>query len=139
MTSGLNFNLTNYGTPRLLANEVSQAITPLIGGCVLKKKNKMRTDVFRRQADRHTQDKGRGVASIFFSCKIRWNCLGSDSFTKQRRSIHGLNCHSFNFFKLLNSSLKTKTELYNSLFCAVVVCLTSFFVRRTLAHHAEFN
>ena len=112
---------------------------PINRGMCLKKKKQDENRCFWRQADRHTQDKGRGVASIFLSCKIRWNCLGSDSFTKQSRSIHGLNCHSFNFFKLLNSSLKTKTELYNSLFCAVVVCLTSFFVRRTLAHHAEFN
>ena len=89
------------------------------------KKKKDENRCLWRQADRHTQDKGRGVASIFFSCKICWNCLGSDFFQEEKKN--GLNCHSFNFFKLLNSSLKTKTELYNSLFCAVVVCLTSFF------------
>ena len=113
---------------------------PINRGMCLRKKKQDENRCFWRQADRHTQDKGRGVASIFFfHIKYAGTAWDQISFRKKRRSIHGMNCQSFNFFKLLNSSLKTKTELHNCLFCAVVVCLTSFFVRRTRAHHAEFN
>lgn len=100
----------------------------------------MKTDVFgARLTGIHKIKEEESHQFFFFHIKYAGTAWDQISFRKKRRSIHGLNCHSLNFFKLLNSSLKTKTELHNSLFCAVVVCLTSFFVRRTRAHHAEFN
>lgn len=89
MTSGLNFNLTTYGSPRLLANEVSQAISefeiPDLSGMCLKKKKR---DVFGTRLTGGHKIKEDETYHFFFSLKNTLEFLGIRFLSGRKEDLY---------------------------------------------------